>query len=512
MEHLQDFYSIIYGQLTSPLHVLNGIVPFWAANKDVWFSHKPIEKWDMIETEYNDTKEDNMSLLLHYDQIYRHPCSKIKESNKPHAYRFATHIALKMIHNEQYGGAEEWEKVFILLTLRHNKSQLLKELMLTKLLQLAEDTPSPLILRFLNASIWDIHSFKHTKGYVAEDCGQAIKYNRDIIAKPIILNDYDISDIYGQIYNAMYDSIKSHDKIAVSISGGVDSMVCAIIAAQICSEYDKKLILLHINYNNRNTCDDECAMLREFARQLRIPLYIRKITEMKRIRNSNLRALYEDVTRRIRFSFYSWFDCPVILGHNLDDCYENVFTNLSKHIHHENLFGMKRESIEQGVTILRPLLKIAKKDIILFADNTGTQHLYDSTPSWSQRGRMRDILIPGITQFDAKILPGLAQFIEYSRFLEQQWQESFNSWINTIDVMEKTIIIPFGTFFNTNYKNLNFWIQLWNILKLDNRPSNKSFNNLIEFIDRNRIHAKCSLNSIWYCKISDKCCELNRCI
>ncbi len=513
MEHLQDFYSIIYGQLTSPLHVLNGIVPFWAANKDVWFSHKPIEEWNMIETNYNDTKENNMSLLLHYDQIYRHPCSKIKDSNKQYAYRFATHIALKMIHNGQYGEAEEWEKVFILLTLRHNKSQLLKEFMLIKLMQLAEDMPSPLLLRFLNASIWDIHSFKHAKGYVAETSDSSIEYNKSILAPAINLEGYSIDDDYSRIYNAIYETIKDYDKVAVSISGGVDSMVCAAITSNICAEYKKEMVLLHINYNNRDTCDDECAMLREISRQWNHPLYIRKITEIKRIRNSNLRTLYEDITRRIRFSFYSWFNCPVILGHNLDDCYENVFTNLSKQIHHENLFGMKRESVEQGVTVLRPLLKIEKKNIIQFADHSGIPHLYDSTPTWSRRGQMRDILIPGIVGFDAKILSGLARFIEYSTFLEQQWQESFNSWLNTIGtgINNKYLILPLGGFFHSNYKNLNFWIQLWNTLKLPNRPSNKSFNNLIEFVNKNKNNIKCSLNKEWYCRINNGCCELNRC-
>ena len=150
MNNLQDFYCIIYEQFTAPLFFLKNIVTFWGTNKEFWFSHKPIEEWEIITAEYMNTKEINMSLLLHYDQIYRHPCSKIRETNRPHAYRFATHIALKMIHNGQYDAAEEWEKVFILLALRHNKSLRMKEFMLKKLLELEA---SPLIIRFLNVSI-----------------------------------------------------------------------------------------------------------------------------------------------------------------------------------------------------------------------------------------------------------------------------------------------------------------------------------------------------------------------
>lgn len=505
MENLQDFYCIIYEQFAAPLFLLKDIIQFWGANKDFWFSHNQIEEWKTFSIEYMNTKEHNMSLLLHYDQIYRHPCSKIREQNRPHAFRFATHIALKMIHNGQYDSSEEWEKVFILLTLRHNKSLLMKEFMLKKLLQLEA---SPLIIRFLNASIWDVHMYKHSRGYQQETEDASMKYNTDIIAEPFITHYYNPETHYNILYNTFYESIKDYKKVAVSISGGVDSMVCAKIAAEICRKYNKELVLLHINYNNRETCDDECAMLRKFAKELQIPLYIRKITEIQRIRNSNMRALYEDITRRIRFSFYSWFNCPVILGHNLDDCYENVFTNLSKKIHYENLFGMKACSEEQGVTILRPMLQIPKAHIILYADHTSIPHLYDSTPAWSQRGKMRDILIPGIMKFDAAILPGLASYIEHTTFLEQQWMQSFDNWIATIGIMKKKIIIPCDLFFNTNYKQLNFWIQLWKKLQLDNRPSNKSFMNLIQFIERNNVYTKCSLNAVWTCVNKGKAFEL----
>ena len=115
-------------------------------------------------------------------------------------------------------------------------------------------------------------------------------------------------------------------------------------------------------------------------------------------------------------------------------------------------------------------------------------------------------------EFDEKILPGLARFIEYSTFLEKQWQESFNSWLKTIGTGVDNLILPLGGFFHSNYKNLNFWIQLWNTLKLPNRPSNKSFNNLIEFVNKNKNNIKCSLNSVWYCRIYNDCCELNRCV
>jgi hypothetical protein len=72
-----------------------------------------------------------------------------------------------MLHNGQWEECEEWAKVFVLLTLRHNASLGLKELALKKTLDLVEKEATPLLLRFLQATIWDIHQYKHKSGYVA---------------------------------------------------------------------------------------------------------------------------------------------------------------------------------------------------------------------------------------------------------------------------------------------------------------------------------------------------------
>jgi tRNA(Ile)-lysidine synthase TilS/MesJ len=223
---------------------------------------------------------------------------------------------------------------------------------------------------------------------------------------------------------------------------------------------------------------------------------------MKRCRSSGIRAVYEEVTRRIRFSFYSWFDCPVVLGHNLDDCFENVFRNLSQRIHFDNLFGMSAIGVEQGVTIVRPMLGIAKKDIVAFADSMGIPHLYDSTPAWSQRGQMRDRLLPGIQSFDPNILKGLADFAKHTTFLENQWNLSFQTWRQSVAISEKSVYIPRNTFFESNKSQTSFWITVWKDFGLDKRPSNRSFQNLIEFLERGTAKC-CNLNASWCAILSD---------
>jgi tRNA(Ile)-lysidine synthase TilS/MesJ len=227
---------------------------------------------------------------------------------------------------------------------------------------------------------------------------------------------------------------------------------------------------------------------------------------MKRCRTTELRTIYEDVTRRIRFSFYTWFQCPVILGHNQDDCYENAFRNLARQVHFENLFGMSAIGAEQGVTTLRPMLGVAKRDIRAFADATGIPHLVDSTPAWSQRGQMRDRLIPAIADFDPHILTGLSAFVERSQFLEAQWSSAFQTWITPLVVQEKRLRLPRDAFLESNCQSLNFWIQLWQKMALQARPSNKSFRNFMEALGRNREH-RCDMNARCMAHVDKDCIE-----
>lgn len=504
---LQNFASLLSGEATT-VRLLTGLREFWAQNKDFWFSHAPLSGWLSHEELYKPTKDTHISLLLQYDQIFRHPCPLIRESDKPLAFRFATALALRMIHNGDYETCETWEKVFVLLCLRHNASLSLKQLAITKTLALLENGSDSLLLRFLNASIWATHEWKEkTVGY-PRDLGHIPDSPPAHLIEPAIPVPTDLS--VSTIENTLYESYKSlfrehsEPRIAVSISGGVDSMVAAHIAAHVCKELGKELVLLHINYGNRDCCEDECALIRWYANRLGAPLYIREITEMKRCRTTDLRTLYEDITRRIRFSFYAWFKCPVVLGHNQDDCYENAFRNLAKQVHFENLFGMTAVGAEQGVVTLRPMLRVPKREIRAFADAKGIPHLVDSTPAWSQRGQMRDRLLPAIAGFDSHILTGLTAFVERSQFLETQWLSAFQTWIAGLVVQDKRLCLPRDVFLESNRVSLNFWIQLWQKMALPARPSNKSFRNFMEALDRSR-DGRCDMNAKCMAYISREC-------
>ena len=126
-----------------------------------------------------------------------------------------------------------------------------------------------------------------------------------------------------------------YEKLCVSLSGGVDSMVLLhslkmyqTKTANYKSIVNFDLCAVHINYNNRPNCDDEVKFVQEFCDYLKINLEIRNITEMKRERNES-RNEYEELTRNIRFELYKTQNCPILLAHNYEDSVENLIANIA---------------------------------------------------------------------------------------------------------------------------------------------------------------------------------------
>ena len=530
---LQPFAAILSNEVTV-VNLLEGIREFWGANKDFWFSHAPIPTWPLMTVPYTDTAATNMSLLLQYDQVYRHPSAAdnltnpatTQTTNKRLAFRFATALALKMLHDPtQWSALETWERVFVLLALRHNDSLPLKTLALRKTLEAAEAAPSdPLLARFLQATVWNVHECRErVVGYPVEPMDsqrslsplQTTLPYQHLLQAPQTITQATATTTTTKATEerlclAFRDVLSTSKRIAVSISGGVDSMVAAYVAKKVATRLGVSLILLHIDYGNRtDECPLECQLLRDYAARLGVPLYIRHITDIQRVRHTDLRTVYESVTRRIRFAFYRHFDCPVILGHNLDDCYENVFANLGKQIHFENLFGMSAVGQEDGVAVLRPMLDIPKHDILEFADATGIPHLYDSTPAWSRRGQMRDRLIPDIVAFDPAILGGLQAFVKHTVALEKQWSLSFKRWwegVSGASVSSTVVTIPRDSFLEENRGRLDFWIRVWQQLSVMGwpRPSNKSLRNFMEALEAGRGRV-CNLSGRVRVEIGEGC-------
>ena len=258
-------------------------------------------------------------------------------------------------------------------------------------------------------------------------------------------SNFDCTTIETAIKDTIVDILKQAEQscptIIISLSMGVDSAICAYILSKLRAKYNFNLVAVHINYCNREHSMIEEAFVRKYCSSVEIPCYIRRIPEINRAdcMKYNLREIYELYTHNVRFDTYKRVNEQsnpiVILGHNKNDCFENILTNITYQQKYENLNGMQYKEEQDGITFYRPLIKITKEDIRSYAHLNNISYLKNSTPAWSMRGKIRDNVRPALEQWDPRSIDGLFKLSEITRklyvIIDKSIADIFNRMIKT---------------------------------------------------------------------------------
>jgi len=414
------------------------------------------DKWSSyldypFTTNINDLEQTLAQIIL-YDQISRHVFRFREQMEKIQIYdKNALELTNSLYLSNKLIELNPEQRCFALMPWRHSKNEMAIIKCLNLVTEWMETESAPMYNRFYQATVKSIAKINNSKylGYY--------KFHSDLSTYRPVLDptasysfDFDIGRI--DLNHKLVKEFRKHcapvnNELIISVSGGVDSMVCLFIAKALYPKWDIKAI--SINYANREEQSVEIDMVNYVCQKIDVEHNVRVINEIKRVRDSH-RSFYESITREIRFECYKNVmvkPVPVVLGHNQDDTLENVFSNIKKRINYDNLFGMVHTSCEKGVTIVRPLLEIPKCEIIAFAHEYNIPYTYDSTPSWCERGRLRDVLMPSLRTFDRDLVPGII--------------EMANNYKQIYSVYKKSIPEVLGAgFINEYYVNCDFNIDI----------------------------------------------------
>lgn len=497
----------------------------WISHPEYWFNKTyAYDKYISLKYQHllttnvwdKDTIDINyhLSFIILYDQVPRH----IYRSKDPdevvtlyldkalELHSFVTrHFDLK------YFNATEW--IFFNLPIRHSQNA-------NNIIGIIHDTWKRIkiehnedeinrYLQFLKASY-----SRFPKDTVAEYIEESVAKDtlnrfelKDFVEYIDILSNCPFVEAIGtnieesEIYYAIEDFIVKNKvkHLIMSLSGGVDSMVCSYILKKLEPIHDFQMVAVHIDYCNRTF--KEYQFVRDWCIYMKIPMYTRHITEINRkdCMDYGMRALYEDYTRTVRFDTYKdvWDNyigiheyANVILGHNYDDCFENILTNISNRDKYENLIGMSEEQTQSNIRFMRPILNIQKKDIYVFAYKYHIPYLHDSTPDWSQRGKIRDIVRPALDKWCPSVVPAFfdlsAKLSEYEDIvyyiindvlLNVQKERHDNLEVITCTLPSQRLLL-----------STTIWKKIFEKLKIN--ISNKSLHNLIKKVEDGYMYHK----------------------
>lgn len=203
-----------------------------------------------------------------------------------------------------------------------------------------------------------------------------------------------------QAYVSRNELFTKQDKILLTVSGGVDSMVLM----SLCVNCGYNVGVAHCNFQLRGTESDEDEILvQERARKYGIECYNRRFdttAEMELTGES-----MEMAARRLR---YSWFQelcnkygyTVIAVAHHIDDSIETFFINLLRGTGLRGLTGIHN----QVGRVVRPLMFATRKEIMDYALHKHIPYREDSSNKSTKylRNKIRLGLTPRIREINPR--------------------------------------------------------------------------------------------------------------
>ena len=203
------------------------------------------------------------------------------------------------------------------------------------------------------------------------------------------------------IFQSKISSLK-HSKFLIALSGGVDSMVLA----NLFLKNNLSFSVAHCNFNLRTKeSDDDEKFIFDWSTENEIECYISKFNTTDYCKKNKFGI--QEGARNLR---YEWFNelknlhdfDYIVTAHHLDDQIETYLINSMRGSGLNGLIGIT----EKTESLLRPLLKILKNDILVYAKSNNIDFREDSSNSKNDyfRNMIRNLIIPQFKKFDDNVM------------------------------------------------------------------------------------------------------------
>ena len=215
-----------------------------------------------------------------------------------------------------------------------------------------------------------------------------------------ILKNKRIFEFY-KVFVKSFENINNSSKIAISVSGGPDSMaLCFLISCYKFYTKNKiKTFFYLVDHGLRKNSGKEATFVKHQLKLKKINLKILKWKGKKP--TSNLQSLARKKRYELIFNKCKKLNIETVLtAHHQDDIYETFFSRLLRGSGTEGLssfaktvkiFNFKNKKILLG----RPLLNLSKQDLIYISQNVFKFYVYDQSNEMEkfQRVRLRKLIL-----------------------------------------------------------------------------------------------------------------------
>ena len=158
-----------------------------------------------------------------------------------------------------------------------------------------------------------------------------------------------------------------------------------------------KFVVAHVNYHKRKESNGEQSSLEQYSKERNIPIEVLDTTGMKCSGN------FQAWARKIRYEFFKkvcekYHTNLLLVAHHQDDLLETYLMQ-KKRGGFYSYYGIKEKAEYNGMTIIRPMLNLSKKDIVEFDDKNNVPYSIDSSNLTDayERNKVRHWFLPPLT-------------------------------------------------------------------------------------------------------------------
>lgn len=246
-----------------------------------------------------------------------------------------------------------------------------------------------------------------------------------------------MNDVDG-LMNGMQEEAEQYamwaegETVVAAVSGGPDSMALLHLLHQISVKQDLRLICAHVNHGLRpEESAAEAKQVRAAAERLGIRFELGEpdVIGYKKRHGLGTQAAARELRYRFLIETARRHGASAIaLAHHADDQAETVLLHLLRGSGSSGLSGMRRVREQEGVRLVRPLLRFSKKTLVSFCDREGIRYVTDSSNAHTDyaRNRLRLETLPELQTYNGRLVEALNRLADTLASEDDYLQEQTN--------------------------------------------------------------------------------------
>ena len=208
------------------------------------------------------------------------------------------------------------------------------------------------------------------------------------------------------------------DKIAIALSGGVDSIVLFHLLVTEYKDSYKELVVFHINHGLREESYEEAEFVEKFVKDFDVKFYKEELNMSDLERDSHTSE--EMLARELRYQAFNKMAklegvTKLLTAHHKNDQVENILMRLLTGRSIDHSLAICEEIEMAGLTIYRPLLNSLKAELEEYAKENNLQYYVDATKFDTDytRNNIRHNIVPLLNDINSGSFDNLINFTNY---------------------------------------------------------------------------------------------------